>query len=207
MIVNQHTHSPHLCGLSFDCEPAYLVLRVLDSILSDELQFDQLEQLLCIWDSVEDGAQIYEGLLVVYAGQGGEGVPLACGVALGLEECSNQVGGIGDQRGRVLKDGGNGEDGILPYIGVTVLETRSGGGEEGLDEFGFAELAQEAQSVASDVLVGMLKIVSDAIAVGKAYMVSIGEMETRGQLPRKTYQTRIISCLSLPLASSFGQIS
>lgn len=115
---------------------------------------------------------------MVYAGQGGEGVPLARGVALGLEEGGNQVGCIWDQRGRMLKDGGNGEDGILPYIGVTMLETRSGGGEEGFDELGFAELAQEAQSIASDVLVGMLKVVSDAIAEGKAYTVSI-----RGQSP------------------------
>lgn len=101
---------------------------------------------------------------MIYAGQGGKGVPLACGVALGLEEGGNQVGGIWYQRGRMLKDGGNGKNGILPYVCVAVLETRSSRGEEGLDEFGFTELAQEAQGVASDVLVGVLKIVSDAVA-------------------------------------------
>lgn len=100
---------------------------------------------------------------MVYAGQSRKGVPLACGVAFGLEEGGNQVGRIWNQRGRVLEDGGDGKDGILSYICVTVLEARSGGGEEGLDELRFAELAQEAQGIASNVLVGMLEIVSDAV--------------------------------------------
>lgn len=34
---------------------SYLVVCILHGILADELQFDQLKQLLCIWDTLEDG--------------------------------------------------------------------------------------------------------------------------------------------------------
>jgi hypothetical protein len=43
----------------------------------------------------------------------------------------------------VLEDGSHGEDGILSYVGVSVLETRASRGEEGFDELGFPQLAQE----------------------------------------------------------------
>jgi hypothetical protein len=43
----------------------------------------------------------------------------------------------------VLVDRSYGEDSILSYVGVSVLETRSSGGEEGFDELGFPQLAKE----------------------------------------------------------------
>lgn len=61
-------------------------------------------------------------------------------------------------------DGGNRKDGVLAHVGVAVLQTLSGGGEERLNELGFSELAQEAKSVSPDVLVGVLQVVSDTVA-------------------------------------------
>lgn len=104
-------------------EPSYLILGVLDGIFADELELHQLEQLLCVGDTLEDGTQVDQGLLVIYAGESSEGVSLACGVALGLEECVDEVGGIWDERGRMLENGGNRKDGIFAHIGMTVLET------------------------------------------------------------------------------------
>lgn len=63
-----------------------LVLGVLNSILPDELQLDELKQLLGIGNALEDRAQVEQRLLVVYVSEGGESVPLAGWVALGLEE-------------------------------------------------------------------------------------------------------------------------
>jgi hypothetical protein len=48
---------------------------------------------------------------------------------------------------------------------MSVLEALAGGGEERFDQLGFAELAEEAEGVAPDVLVGVLKIVPDTVAV------------------------------------------
>ena len=61
-------------------------------------------------------------------------------------------------------DVGDGKDGVLADVGMAMLEAGSCGREEGLDQFRFAELAEEAKSVAADVLVGMLQVVSDAVA-------------------------------------------
>lgn len=75
----------------------------------------------------------------------------------------------------MLVDGGYGEDGILADVCVTVLEARSGGGQEWLDQLGLAKLAEEAQCVAADVLVGVLEVVSYAVAAGQTLSV---RMET-----------------------------
>lgn len=60
---------------------------------------------------------------MIYAGESSEGVPLACGVALGLEECVDQIGGIWDEGGRMLENRGYRKNGIFSHVGVTVLET------------------------------------------------------------------------------------
>lgn len=101
---------------------------------------------------------------MVNADKRGEGIPLACGVVFGLEEEGNKLGGIWYQRWGVLEDGSDGEDSILAHVCVTVFETGSGGGEERFDELGFAELAEEAKGVASDVFVRMLEVVPYAVA-------------------------------------------
>jgi len=43
----------------------------------------------------------------------------------------------------VLEDRCYGEDGILSYVGVSVLEAGSGGGEKRFNQLGFPQLAQE----------------------------------------------------------------
>lgn len=47
---------------------------------------------------------------------------------------------------------------------MSVLEARSCRGKEGFDELGLSQLAEEAQGVASDVFVGVLKVVTDTVA-------------------------------------------
>ena len=44
----------------------------------------------------------------------------------------------------MLEDGGNRIDSILANVGMAMLETGSSGGQEGFDELGLAELAQES---------------------------------------------------------------
>lgn len=144
----------------------YLVLGVLDGILADELELDKLQQLLCVRDAVEDGAQVHEGPVVVDARESGECVPLAGGVGLGLEEGTDELGGIGDKGGGVLEDRCDGEDCILANVGVAVLKALPCGGKQRLDKLGLAQLGEEAQRVAADVLVGVLEVISDAVAVG-----------------------------------------
>ena len=52
--------------------------------------------------------------------------------------------------------GGNGEDGVLADVGVSMLQTRSGRREKRLNQFRFPKLAQEPEGVASYVFIGML---------------------------------------------------
>lgn len=152
---------------------------------------------------------------MIDADKGGERIPLGSGVTFGLEKSRDQVRGVGNEGWGVLVNGGHGEDGVLADVRMAVLEARSGGGQERLDQFGLAKLAEEAQGVAADVLVGVLEVVSYAVAAGQTLSV---RMETRDsqdwggegrkqQLIVVAYQTRIISCLSFPPASSLGQIS
>lgn len=96
--------------------------------------------------------------------QGGESIALAGGIALGLEEGLEKLGGIGHEGFVVLVDGGNGEDGILSNIGMAVFKTSSCRSQKRLNQFGIAQLAQKSQSVASDVFVRVLQIHSDTIA-------------------------------------------
>ena len=65
----------------------------------------------------------------------------------------------------MLVDGSDSENGVLAHVGVAVLETGAGGREQGFDEFGFVQLAEEAEGVAADVLVGVLEVHANAVAV------------------------------------------
>lgn len=85
-----------------------------------------------------------------------------------------------------------------------MLQTRTCGGEEGLNKLWFAEFGEESEGIASNVFVGMLKIVANAVtAKGKIVRQEISYSNGQGD----PYQTRIISCLSLPVESCLGQIS
>lgn len=65
----------------------------------------------------------------------------------------------------MLEDGSNSKDGVLSYVSMTMLETGSSGRKERFDKFSFSKLAQEPQSIASDVFIWMLEIISDAVAL------------------------------------------
>lgn len=59
---------------------------------------------------------------------------------------------------------GDGKNGILANICMTVLEAGSCRGEQGLNELGLAQLAEESQSIASNVFVGMLQVIANTVA-------------------------------------------
>lgn len=138
----------------------------MDRVFPDKLELDQLQEFLGVRNAIKYGAQVSQCLVVADAGEGSKAVPLARRVALAFEECGNEVGGVGDEGGRVLVDGCYGENGILPYVGMTMLETGPRRGEERLEELGFPQLAKEAQCVAADILVRVLQVVPDAVAAG-----------------------------------------
>ena len=52
--------------------------------------------------------------------------------------------------------GGNGEDGVLADIGVSMLQTGSCRRKERLNQLWFSKLAQKSEGVAPDVFIGML---------------------------------------------------
>lgn len=62
---------------------------------------------------------------MVDAGESCESIPLAGGIRLSLQKGCNQLCGVGNERGRVLVDGGNSKDSVLPDVGVSVLEAGS----------------------------------------------------------------------------------
>jgi hypothetical protein len=49
---------------------------------------------------------------------------------------------------------------------MAMLKARPSRRQEGLDEFGFAKLAEEAESISTNILVRVLKIITDSVAVG-----------------------------------------
>lgn len=142
---------------------SHLVLRVLDSVLANELELHQLQQLFRVGNALEDLAEVCKSLVMIYASKGGKGIALAGGVALALQEGSDQLRGIGDERGRVNVDRRDGEDGVLSDVRVAVLEAGPCRGEERLDQFGFAKFAQKPQRVSADILVGVLQVVTNTV--------------------------------------------
>lgn len=94
-----------------------------------------------------------------------KGIAFAGAVGFRLQECLEKLGSIWDERLRVLEDRRNGPNGVLAHIGMAVFQARAGRGKEGLDKFGLAQLAQETESIASDIFVRVLKIVTNAIAI------------------------------------------
>jgi hypothetical protein len=158
------TKRSKLTTAAIDKCPTHLVLGVLNSILAQELKLSQLKKLIGVRNSIESCAKVLEGLLVANRHEGSEGIALASAIRLRFEEGQKQLGRIWDESFGVLEDGSNCPGGVLAHIGVAVFQARAGRGKEGFDEFGFAQLAQEAESVSSDVFIGVLQVVADAVA-------------------------------------------
>lgn len=89
-------------------------------------------------------------------------------VAFRAQEGLYQLGSIRNERLRMLEDGGNCPHGIFPNVCMSVFKARAGGGEERFDQFWFAELAKKTKGVSSDVLVGVLEIVSYTVAFSQS---------------------------------------
>lgn len=137
----------------------------MHGILPQELQLSQLEEFIGVGNGVKGRAEILEGLLVADRHERCKGIAFAGTVGLGLKEGLEKFGSIGDERLGVLEDRSHGPDRSLAHVGMSVFQTRAGRGKERLDEFGFAQLAQEAEGITPDVFVGMLEIVTDTVAV------------------------------------------
>lgn len=73
-----------------------------------------------------------------------ECITLTSMVAFALKESSDQLGGVRNETFGVLEDRSHSIDSIFTNVGMSVLETRSCGGEEGFNELGFTKLAQES---------------------------------------------------------------
>lgn len=165
---------------SFPLESPHLVLRILHSILPDKFQLHKLQQFVGVRDAVESRSQVLQGLLVADRHESGERIALTGTVGFGLEEGLDKLRRVRDERFRVLVDRCDGPDGILSHVRMAVFQTRACGGEERLDEFRFSEFAQESQGIASDVFIGMLQVVTDAIAVQTGMVILDSSDGTRG---------------------------
>lgn len=136
------------CGSLVHVRPSYLVLGVLHSILPDEFDKHQLQELLGVGNPIEDSTKEGQRFAVIYTSQRGEGVSLACGIAFAFEQGRDQFGGVRDKRWGVLKDARYGKDCILADVGMSMLKASSRRREQRFDQFWLAQFRQEA-SVAS----------------------------------------------------------
>lgn len=100
----------------------------------------------------------------------------------------------------MLVDGCNCKNGVLSDVSMSMFQTGSCRRKKGFDQLRLAEFTKEAEGVSPDVFVGMLEIISDTVAgILVSQNLLIGN--------EVVYQTRIISCFSLPFESSLGQSS
>jgi hypothetical protein len=119
----------------------YLVLAVLNGILANKLQLRQLEKLFCVGYAIEYLAEIGESFVMAYGHEGGKGISLARRVVFFQEEVVYKIGRVRDQLLEVLEYACDGEYGVLPDIGVAVLEALPCGLQQGLHELGLADFA------------------------------------------------------------------
>lgn len=93
---------------------------------------------------------------------------LACCVGLSDEERVDELRGVGDEVLMLAIDGVDGKNGILPYIGVSVLKAGANSWDEGFKELDVAgDLLEETKSCAANVFVWMLQVVSNGITVSQ----------------------------------------
>ena len=74
----------------------------------------------------------------------------------GGHERLDELRRVGDEELEVLVDLEDGHDGVLADVAVAVLEARAAGRDQGLEQLGLADLLEEAQRRAPDVLVRVL---------------------------------------------------
>lgn len=81
-----------------------------------------------------------------------------------VQERLQQFWRIRNEGLRVLVYGRNSPYGILPNIGMPMVEAGPSGGNKGFEQLGFSQFAEESECIAANILVGMLQIISDTIA-------------------------------------------
>ena len=62
---------------------------------------------------------------MINASQGCKGISFACWIGFSVEEGCDEFGRVWNQCGRMRVDGGDGEDGVLSNVGMTMLEAGS----------------------------------------------------------------------------------
>lgn len=102
---------------------------------------------------------------MAYGEEGGEGITLASMVILDGKECFDEFRGVGDKGLGVLVDRCDCPNSILPYICVSMVQARACGGQQGLDQLRFSELAKESEGVPTDILIGVLEVISYTVAI------------------------------------------
>jgi hypothetical protein len=107
-----------------------------------------------------------ESTVGVGVGEHDEGVTLDDDVVIVGEDFLDAVDGIGEEGVAVGEagDGVNSEDGVPADVGNAMLKVLEDGGDEGLEELGLVEAAEEAQGDAANKLIGMLEEVTKGLA-------------------------------------------
>ncbi|GMN48127.1 hypothetical protein TIFTF001_017308 [Ficus carica] len=145
----------------------FALLSLIDPTdFPNQFQDNHLELLTPVNDSIDIGKEIIESTVLSTIKEHEKGITLTGRVLLGGEEFLDDLGGVDEQLVALgeAEDGHDGEDGIAADEGVAVLEIGENGRDERLDDLGLVEAAEEAESDAADVLVGMLEVVAEVLA-------------------------------------------
>lgn len=210
-----------------------LVSSVGLAVLADQLKNGKLQELVKAGDEREDLLQVLDGQRTVDVAKDNKSVSAAGHVSLAGQEGLNDLGGIGEQVIKVTVNGANRKDGILAHIRVAVFlsygakyrryvsapeevrvkgntrtyQTRAHTLNQRLKHFGLANLAQETQGRTTNVLIGVLQVVSQRIAAEGWRQFARYGLGLLCFCVVVTYQTRMNSSLSLPSGLVLGQIS
>lgn len=148
-----------------------------------------------------------------------EGISFTCWIRFGNKECMHEFWSIGDEMFEFTIDRVDGENCVFADIGMSMFQTWTTGRHKGFEEFCiFGYLLKESKSCAADIFIGMLLVNIVWISqrgqgrwlTDQVISNGITENKIRSNLiwmSSETYTTRIISCLSFPFSSYFGQTS
>ena len=113
----------------------------MHGILAYEFELHQLKQLVCIGYAVKSSAKIFQRLIMVHRTESGKRISLASVVTLAFEKRLEEFRRVWNQDLRKVIYGGNGENGVLADVGMSMLQTGPGRRKEGLNQLGFSKLA------------------------------------------------------------------
>ena len=125
-----------------------------------------LHDVTLISDAVDVGDEVIHGLVRCRRGEHHKGVAPRGEVLLLVEEVLDDVRGVGDHELALgeLVDGVDGEDGVPAHERVAVLEVREDARDQRLQDLFLCDLAEEAQRLPPEELVGVLQVVAEVLA-------------------------------------------